>query len=130
VEVTVEFRDLSSDEKVFFAGSLRTMILADGIVEDDEIAWVDKIRDEDRFEDMDACLDEFDERIDAIAIPADPLAPLKRFFKLAESITRGEAQALILSRLESISLRDGYQKKAESDFFVTLRETWGLQADR
>lgn len=119
----MELNALTWDEQVFFAGSLRAMILADGVIEDDEIAWVDRIRDEDRFADLDSCLDEFASRIHSLG-GGDIGKPSPAYFKLAKTITRAEARNLILERLEAISLRDGYQKEAETAFFAKLREAW------
>jgi hypothetical protein len=122
----MELTDLTRNEKVFFAGSLRAMILADGVIEDSEIAWVDKIRDEDRFEDMDSCLDEFTNQLGVLGATTVPGKPAPAYWELAAEITRSDAQALVIGRLEAISLRDGYQKAAEADFLSTLRETWGM----
>lgn len=123
----MELSDLTWDEKVFFAGSLRLMILADGIIEDDEIAWVDRIRDEDRFEEMDRCLDEFVSQMESLGSPMTPGTKPAAYSELAKKITRTDAQHLILKKLEEISLRDGYQIEAETDFFTTLREVWGIE---
>lgn len=122
----MELSSLTWDEKVFFAGSLRAMILADGVVEDDEIAWVDRIRDEDRFDDMDQCLDEFSAKSEEVAGGPESGKPSSAYYTLAESITRSDARELILERLEAISNRDGYQKEAEAAFFTRLREVWGF----
>jgi hypothetical protein len=122
----MELIDLTRDEKVFFAGSLRAMILADGVIEDEEIARVDKIRDEDRFEDMDSCLDEFSKQIEGLGAAIGPGKPAPAYWELATRMTRPEAQELIIRKLEAISLRDGYQKEAEADFFSRLRESWGI----
>jgi hypothetical protein len=122
----MELTDLTRDEKVFFAGSLRAMILADGVVKDEEIAWIDRIRDEDRFEEMDSCLDEFTNQLNSLGAKIDPGKPAPEYWELAARITRPEAQALVIGKLEAISLRDGYQIEAEADFFSRLRETWGI----
>jgi len=120
--------DLTHNEKMFFAGSLRAMILADGVIEDEEIAWVDKTRVEDRFEEMDSCLDEFTVQLESRGATGAPGIPAPAYWQLAALITRSEAQQFILGKLEAISLRDGYQKEAETNFFSTLRETWGINA--
>jgi uncharacterized tellurite resistance protein B-like protein len=122
----MDLNSLTHDEKVFFAGSLRAMILADGVIEDAEIAWVDRIRDEDRFEDMDQCLDEFTSRVEALGGSISAGKPPEAYWQLAAQLSRVEAQRSILGAMEQISMRDGYQKKAEVDFFVRLRETWGI----
>lgn len=118
--------DLTWDERVFFAGSLRAMILADGIIEDEEILWVDRLRDEDRWVDMDRCLDAFTEKVEQRGADFSGGKPSAVYWELAKEITRPEAQRLILHQLETISFREGYQKEAERDFFSRLRETWGI----
>lgn len=123
----MELTDLTWNEKIFFAGSLRAMILADGVIEDGEIAGVDRIRDEDRFDDMDRCLDEFNEQLEAGGGAIGSHKPSEAYWKLAALITGVEAQKFILQKMEAISLRDGYQKEAEVDFFARLRETWGTR---
>ena len=122
----MELTDLTWNEKIFFAGSLRAMILADGVIDDEEIAGVDKIRDEDRFDDMDRCLDDFNEQLEARGGTLGVHKPPEAYWKLAALITGAEAQEFILRKMEAISLRDGYQKEAEVDFFARLRETWGV----
>ena len=123
----MELTDLTWNEKVFFAGSLRVMIRADGVIEDDEIAWVDKLRDEDRFEDLDSCLDDFAVQMEALGATDDPEEPPRAYWQLAARITRPEAQALILQKMEAISLRNGYQKEPEAILFARLRETWEIR---
>lgn len=118
--------DLTREERVFFAGSLRAMIVADGVIEDEEIIWVDRLRDEDRFSDMDRCLDEFRERVESLGAEFTGGKPSEVYWQLAREITRPAVRRLILHRLETIAYRDGYEKEAEADFFTRLRETWGI----
>ena len=118
--------DLTWDERVFFAGSLRAMILADGIIEDEEIFWVDRLRDEDRWADMDRCLDAFTEKVEEHGAEFSAGKPPEVYWQLAKEITRPEAQRFILHHMETVSYRDGYQREAERDFFRRLRETWGI----
>jgi hypothetical protein len=116
--------DLTWDERVFLAGSLRAMILADGVIDDEEIAWIDRLRDEDRFDEMDRCLDEFAARIEARGASLETGKPAEVYWQLAAEITRPEAQRVILEKMETISRLGGYQSRAEEDFFRRLRQTW------
>ncbi len=80
-----EIRDLTHAEKVFFAGCLRGMILADGYAKDEEIAGLDELRDVSHFDDLDVCLEEFES-----AVQDDQM-----FWAMAAAIVRPDARELI-----------------------------------
>jgi uncharacterized tellurite resistance protein B-like protein len=107
---------LSRDAKVFLAGALRRMILADGVIVDAEIAWVDRLRDEDRFDSLDACLDEFAGRV----------TDDEQFWAFAAEITDPETRTLILGHLEGIAEYDGSLHQAEDRLLRRLRQIWSV----
>ena len=108
--------DLKKEERVFLAGMLRAMIHVDGVVDDEEISFVDHMRREDRFEDMDDCLDEYDKRMEEGA----------DIRSLAAEVTRREARNLILRMLKPLTMRSGYQRDQEQDFFNEIQSVWSV----
>lgn len=106
--------DLSRAEKVFFAGCLRGMILADGYAKDEEVAGLNQLRDEFNFRDLDECLEEFESTV----------RNDRHFWDMAAGITRTEARELILQRIDEISRLDGYKSTNETDFYNRLVESW------
>ncbi len=116
----ISIDELYWEEKVFFAGCLKGIILIDGAVDDEEIAGVDAIRDEDRFDDLDEALETFEEEMRK-SEAEDFL------WRKAAGVARPEARELILSRIRYIALRDGYAKDAEEHFLGKLRAVWGLE---
>lgn len=112
--------ELYWEEKVFFAGCLKAMILIDCVIDDEEIAGVDAIRDEDRFDDLDEALESYEEE-------ARDSGDDDVLWRKAAGVARPEAREFILSRLRYIALRDGYAKDAEERFLGRLREIWGVE---
>lgn len=106
--------DLSHAEKVFFAGCLRGMILADGYAKDEEVAGLNQLRDEFEFRDLDECLEEFESTVRNDS----------QFWDMAAGITGKEARELILQRIDEISRLDGYKSTNETNFYNRLVETW------
>ncbi len=106
--------DLTHAEKVFFAGCLRGMILADGYAKDEEVAGLNQLRDEFHFRDLDECLEEFESSV----------RDNRQFWDMAAAVTRKEARELILQRIDEISRLDGYKSTNETDFYNRLVETW------
>lgn len=111
----MKIEDLTMDERVFLAGALKVLVLSDGVVDDEEIQGVDALRDVYHFDDMDECLERFEERVSSD----------EEFDRFAASITRPEARDLILGELDRISLRGGFQDHQEEFFLKNLRALWG-----
>ncbi len=111
----LNIKDLNRQEKVFFAGCVKSMILADGVIDDVEIAEVNKIRDILHFDDIDSCLDEFEEEVDSE----------DAFWEMALEVDREEARDLILGTLDELSRVSGYQHLPEKTLYNNLKEVWG-----
>jgi len=90
------------------------MILADGYASDEEIAGLDALRDLSHFEDLDACLEEFESAVQ----------DEESFWVMAAAVVRSDAQDLILRRLDEISRMDGYKSTNETLFYDRLKSTW------
>lgn len=118
--MALEIADLTREEKTLFAGCIKRLVLADGEIDDAEIAHVDQLRDVEDFGDLDERLDEFEKRIHNE----------DEFRALAESTGRPEARALILRRLKEIALSNGYESVAESAFFRLLSGWFGIQGEQ
>ena len=52
-----DLEKLSLDERVFLAGSIKTMILADGNISSSELSDIDDLFKTEGFEDFDECLE-------------------------------------------------------------------------
>lgn len=107
-------QDLLREERIFFAGALRGVIHSDGVIEDDEISFVDQLRREDRFSDLDDCLEAFDARLEEGSTVGD----------LAAEVTRIEARDLIWQKLHAISMRNGAPNDSEREFLQQIKEAW------
>lgn len=107
---------LSTDAKLFLAGALRRMVTADGVITDAEIAWIDRLRDEDRFDSMDEFLDAFAEQVHTD----------DEFWAFAKSITDVETRSLILHHLEKVAENDGLVHAAEEHLLSQLRSIWSV----
>lgn len=106
--------DLDRDERTVFAGALRRLVQAEGWVTDGEIAGIEELRSVFGFDDLDESLDRFVARCRS----GDDLDAQAR------RVTRPEARAFVLERLEQVSLMDGYRDRTEEAFLQHLRSLW------
>lgn len=105
---------LSHAEKVFFAGCIRAVMLADGSIQESELKDLDKIYRKLDFHDYEECLDEFEER-----------APDEdSFLKEAGEITNPEAQDLILKTVYELTVQNGAPEDAHEGIFMKLTRLW------
>lgn len=107
-------RELTLDERSFLAGAVKLLLLSDGVIDDEEIAGVDRLRDAYHFEDMDECLERFEERVEGD----------EAFDSFAREITRQEARDFIIEELHELSLKGGYQGHEEHGFIERLKRIW------
>jgi len=110
----IDISKLSWNERVFLAGSLKALILADGIVDDSEISEVDKLRDIEHFDDLDDALDEFESEVKTD----------EQYWERAATIRKREAQDIMLDVLREVALAHGYEKEAEDKFISHLEQIW------
>ncbi len=109
-----ELSHLSHDERVFLAGCIRTIMLADGGVEDAEVKDLDRIYNSLHFDDYEQCLDEFEE------IAPDEGAFLER----AAAIRNPEAQDLILKTVYELTVQNGAPSDDQEGIFLKLSKLW------
>ncbi|MBN1700129.1 MAG: TerB family tellurite resistance protein [Spirochaetales bacterium] len=109
-----DIEKLNHDEKVFLAGCIKTMVLADGNISPSELTDIDQLSGREGFDDFDSCLNEFEET----------LSSNEDFREYAQKITSSASREIILKHLDEISLRDGLPAPAEKKFFDKLKELW------
>jgi hypothetical protein len=109
-----ELSHLSHDERVFLAGCIRTIMLADGGIEDAELKDLDRIRGRLGFDDYEECLDEF-----------EAMAPDEgSFLKRAAAIRSLEAQDLILKTVYELTVQNGAPTDDQESIFLKLSRIW------
>jgi hypothetical protein len=109
-----ELVHLNHEDKVFLAGCIRAIILADGTLETPELDDLDKIHRRLGFHDYEACLDEFEAKF------KDEAA----FLKEAERITNPAAQDVILGVAYELSLQRGVPDESQMSIENKLRAVW------
>lgn len=105
---------LSHEEKIFLAGCIKTMILADGNITSSELSDIDDMYNKEGFDDFDECLQKYEDKIKSNEV----------FWNLAEKITSIESQEIILEALDEIALEGGFADPAEKIFYNKLVKFW------
>jgi len=109
-----ELAHLSHAEKVFLAGCIRAVMLADGSIQEAELKDLDRIYRKLEFHDYEQCLDEFEEK-----------APDEDgFMKEAAGITDPAAQDLILKTIYELTVQNGAPEDAQEGIFMKLTRLW------
>ena len=90
-----DVRSLSHEEKVFFAGSIRDLMLEDSSIANAELDDLDSLSDRLHFSDYETCLDEFEK-----TVPDE-----EAFTAAANRIGRPKARRVILDALYELQLR-------------------------
>ena len=109
-----ELANLSHEEKVFLAGCIRAIITADGAFQTSELDDLDRIDRRLGFDDYEACLDEFEDKVDGE----------EAFMKEAGGVTNPEAQDIILGVAYELSLQNGVPDDSQVSLEKKLRRLW------
>ncbi len=109
-----ELSRLSHEEKVFFAGCIRAVLLADGSIQEAEVKDLDRIYRRLNFHDYEQCLGEFEEK----ATDEDA------FMREAKAITNPAAQDLILKTIYELTVQNGVPEDNEEAIFMKLSRLW------
>jgi hypothetical protein len=110
-----ELKDLKHADKVFLAGCIRSIILADGnFPTASELADLDKIYRSLGLHDYEACLEDFEGRID----------DEEDFMKAAKRVKSPEAQDAILGVAYELTLQNGVPNAAQLGIEKKLRALW------
>ena len=107
---------LSKDERIFLAGCMKSMILADGSVAPTEVEELDRLIKRLEFGDFEKSLEDFDAQI----------KDTETFWEKAETIS-SNARALILSVLEELALFEGIPQPVERALLDQLRDAWASE---
>jgi hypothetical protein len=105
---------LTHEERVFFAGSIRDLILEDGSIAEGELDDLDSLSRRLHFSDYETCLEEFEK-----TVPDE-----QAFTAAARSITRPVARQLILDALYEMQLRKAIPGDEHKGVFGRLSELW------
>ncbi len=109
-----DLQKLSRQERVFLAGAIKALILADGKIEEAELDDLDRIVQKLDFEDFDECLEQFEQEA----------RNEEGFRVLAENIFHEETRQLILSLLWELALQEGAARPDEVALIKTLQTWW------
>ncbi len=105
---------MNHDERVFLAGCIETIIVADSNIEENELENLDRTVKELNFEDFDDCLSEFESSI----------KDSETFFEKAETITKPEVKDAILKIIYEFLRSNGIPEKSEESLFNRLSKLW------
>ncbi len=109
-----EVSELNEQEKIFLAGAIKVLILADGEVGEEELDDLDRIVDELGFVDFDEHLERFEA---AVKDEAD-------FEFLARNIFHEPTKSLITRILWDLALQEGFASPAEEKVIQNIRTWW------
>ena len=105
---------LDKAAKIFLAGCMKTMMMADGQISQSELKDIDKLYNQEHFTDFEECLEEFE---NVVKSEDD-------FWKMAEEIENPETRDIILAHIYEISLEDGIPSAGEKKFYQQLEDSW------
>ena len=109
-----KIKKLKHEERVFLAGCIRAVTMANGLIEEEELTDIDKIIDKLKFNDYEECLVEFEENI----------PDKEAFYEYAGKIKDKKAQNTILSVVYELNLQEGAPDESEENIFNTLNKIW------
>jgi len=105
---------LPKDHRVFLAGTIKHMVLADGIIEAEEILNLDKINAKLHFDDFDERLEEFEITIQ----------DAETYWDKAREIEHTDTQDAVLQVLYELGINHGVMTDSEEHLFQKLKRTW------
>ena len=108
--------NLNETEKLFLAGCLKGIIMADGKIESEELSDLDSILKVYNFQDYDKYLEKFENEI----------RDEDSFWKLADAIIEDDLRNRILEMLQELSLQEGYPDKTAEEFIKKLKQVWNI----
>ena len=110
----IDISFMCHEERVFLAGCIETIIVADSNIEENELENLDRAVKELNFEDFDDCLSEFESQI----------KDSETFFEKAETITKPEVKDAILKIIYDFLRSNGIPEKSEEGLFERLNKMW------
>lgn len=112
-----DIRRLSDQEKMFLAGCIKSMILADGQIDEEEILDLEKITTEMHFDDFEAALEDFE----------DQVRDEETFWAIAKQIGEPSTQGLIIKVLFELSIQEGYSATPQEKLLHELKDIWKIE---
>jgi len=109
--------DLTREERVFLAGCMKSIIMSDGEIDDQELADLDSINENLKFTDFEECLDDFEKQVTST----------EDFWEMARQIGKDSVKDLILDALSEIAYQDGFPAEGEVHLLQQLTEIWDLK---
>ena len=101
-------------EKTFLAACIKSVIMADGKIENEELADLDHLISDFNFNDYDKYLNIAEEKITDNEV----------FWEMAAGITRLEVQGEILAILYELSMQEGFQNQNAHSLIEKLKSSW------
>jgi hypothetical protein len=105
---------LDQNDKIFFAGCLKSLVLSDGKIEDSEIDDLHELTDKLYFDAFETYLETFEKRVKTI----------ETFWEMAEKITNNDVQDLIINSLHQIQLKDHIPGPGNKKLIEDLEYMW------
>jgi len=106
--------NLNEQEKIFLAGAIKGLILADGQPSEVELDDLDRIVDELGFHDFDEHLERFEKDVESD----------EDFEYLARNIFHAEAKSQITRVLWDLALQKGFASPEEEKLIKNIRQWW------
>ena len=106
----------TSKEKLFLAGCIKSIILSDGKIENEELKDLEKIIEGFDFPDFEESLEKFENQI----------KNTEEFWSLSKTILKDEVKEQTLAILYELSLQEGYQSKNAKSFLQKLQNIWQI----
>lgn len=103
-------------ERVFLAGCIKNMIMADRQFDETELDELDQILEDCNFTDYEESLEEFENTIH----------DTESFWEMAENIENSETHEAILEVLYNLSIQKGVEDPTEEHLISRLKEIWQL----
>lgn len=104
----------SEQEKIFLAGCIKSIIMADGKFEDEELSDLDHLISDFNFTEYDKYL----------ALAEEKITDDESFWELAKQINSLDVQGEILAVLYELSVQEGFQNRNAHSLIEKLKSSW------
>lgn len=105
---------LTKEERVFLAGCIRAVTMADGSINEEELEDIDSLLKKLKFRDYEECLVDFEEEVE----------DEESFYEYARKIKNREARDVILETIYELALHEGVPDESEENIFNRLNKIW------
>ena len=105
---------LTKNERIFLAGCIKSMMLSNGVIENQENVELDDLIVRLKFKDFGDCLEEFESSV----------KDEEAFWQMASTIERPQVRSIILESLREMILHGGVPGEAGENLLARLRQSW------